>query len=453
MPLAPGTRLGPFEILAPLGTGGMGEVYRSRDTKLGRDVAIKVLPPALAQDPERLARFEREAKVLASFNHPNIAQIYGIEDRALIMELVEGETLQGPLSLETALNYARQIAGALEAAHEKNIIHRDLKPANIMITPGGVVKVLDFGLAAVAQSPDSSDSANSPTRTISPTRAGIILGTAAYMSPEQACGKTVDKRADIWAFDVVLYEMLTGKRLFQGEDLAETLASVVKEEPNLDDAPIEVRRLLRKCLQKDPKKRLRDIGDAWELLEPEQARAIVPSGRSSARAAWIVAAILAVALGTVSFLYFRAQPHPQLQRFAIPSPDPNPYNALLSPDGAHLLLVGGAVSRNLWLRRMDSLETRPIEGAEGANGVPFWSPDSRSIVFAAAGKLKKVDVAGGRRRSSATSDNWSSAGSGRPMAGSSSAIRPASQLYSRFLPPGEPRRHFRVSTNILLTGL
>jgi predicted Ser/Thr protein kinase len=395
MPLSVGEKLGPYEILAPIGAGGMGEVYRARDTKLARDVAIKVLPPALAQDPERLARFKREAKVLASLNHPNIAQIYGIEDRALIMELVNGETLQGPLSLETALHYARQIAAALEAAHEKNIIHRDLKPANIMITPGGVVKVLDFGLAAVTQSPDSSGSANSPTVTISPTHVGIILGTAAYMSPEQARGKTVDKRTDIWAFGVVLYEMLTGKRLFKGEDLTETLASVIKEEPNLDDAPIEVRRLLGKCLQKDPKKRLRDIGDAWELLEAEHALAPVSPGRSSARAAWIVAAILAVALGAGSFLHFRAQPHPlQLQRFAIPSPDPNPANALLSPDGTRLLLVG-AGSRKLWLRRMDSLETRTIEGTDGNRGIPFWSPDSRSIVFAAVGKLKKVDVEGG----------------------------------------------------------
>src|SRR6202522_2185941 len=267
MALTAGTRLGPYEILAPIGAGGMGEVYRAKDTKLQRDVAIKVLPAALAQDPERLARFEREAKVLASLNHPNIAQIYGIEDRALIMELVEGETVQGPFPLETALNYARQIAEALEAAHEKNIIHRDLKPANIMITPAGVVKVLDFGLAAVGQSSDPSNPANSPTLTISPTRAGMILGTAAYMSPEQARGKVVDKRADIWAFGVVLYELLTGKRLFQGEDLTETLASVVKEEPPWGAVPPQVRRLLKSCLEKDPKRRLRDIGDVWRMLE------------------------------------------------------------------------------------------------------------------------------------------------------------------------------------------
>src|ERR1700722_13177049 len=214
MALTAGTRLGPYEILAPIGAGGMGEVYRAKDTHLDREVAIKVLPPDFAQDPERLARFEREAKVLASLNHPNIAQIHGIEDRALIMELVQGQTLQGPLPLEIALDYDKQIADALEAAHDKGIIHRALKPANIMVTPAGVVKVLDFGLAAVAQSSDSSNPASSPTLTISPTRAGIILGTAAYMSPEQARGTAVDRRADIWAFGVVLYELLTGKPLF-----------------------------------------------------------------------------------------------------------------------------------------------------------------------------------------------------------------------------------------------
>src|SRR5271170_1675534 len=259
-----GETIGSYRITAKLGAGGMGEVYRARDTKLDRDVAIKVLPAALAQDPERLARFEREAKVLASLNHPNIAQIYGIEDRALVMELVEGQTLQGPLPLETALNYARQIADALEAAHEKNIIHRDLKPANIMITPAGVVKVLDFGLAAVAQSSDPSNPANSPTLTISPTRAGMILGTAAYMAPEQARGQAVDKRADIWAFGVVLYEMLAGRQPFRGETTTDVLAAVVTQEPEWDRIPTKVRRLLQSCLQKDPKQRLQAIGD-WRL--------------------------------------------------------------------------------------------------------------------------------------------------------------------------------------------
>src|ERR1700683_5272161 len=265
MPLSVGDKLGTYEILAPIGAGGMGEVYRARDTKLERDVAIKVLPAALAQDPERLARFEREAKVLASLNHPNIAQIYGIEDSALVMELVDGETLQGPLPLETALNYPPQIPDALEAAHEKNIIHRDLKPANIMITPAGVVKVLDFGLAAVSQSSDPSNPASSPTLPISPTRAGVILGTAAYMSPEQARGKAVDKRADIWAFGVVLFEMLTGKRLFAGETVSDTLAAVLTKQPDWDQVPPRVQRLLEACLQKDPKQRLQAIGD-WRLL-------------------------------------------------------------------------------------------------------------------------------------------------------------------------------------------
>jgi len=285
MPLFVGDRLGPYEILAPIGAGGMGEVYRAKDTKLKREVALKVLPDFFASDPERMARFQREAEVLAALNHPNIAQIYGVEERALVMELVPGESLKGPLPLETALNCARQVADALEAAHEKNIIHRDLKPANIMITPAGVVKVLDFGLAAVAQSSDPSNPANSPTLTISPTRAGMILGTAAYMSPEQARGKTVDKRADIWAFGVVLYEMLTGKRLFEGETISDTLAAVLKTEPDLTQIPAQARRLLRQCLEKDPRKRLRDIGDARieidELLagKDSRQRTPVPEGK------------------------------------------------------------------------------------------------------------------------------------------------------------------------------
>src|SRR5271168_400131 len=271
MTLNAGTRLGPYEIPAPIGAGGMGEVYRARDTKLKREVALKVLPDSFAGDPERMARFQREAEVLAALNHPNIAAIYGVEDRALVMELVPGETLKGPVPLDTALHYAKQIADALEAAHEKNIIHRDLKPANIMVTPAGVIKVLDFGLAAVAQSSDPSNPADSPTLTISPTRAGMILGTAGYMSPEQARGKGVDKRADIWAFGVVLFEMLTGKPLFEGETISDTLAAVLKTEPDFTQVPTKVRRLLKKCLEKDPKKRLRDIGDAWELLEDAPA--------------------------------------------------------------------------------------------------------------------------------------------------------------------------------------
>ena len=243
----------------------MGEVYRARDTKLKREVAVKVLPDSFAGDPERMARFQREAEVLAALNHPNIAQIYGVEDRALVMELVPGESLKGPFPLETALNYARQIADALEAAHEKGIVHRDLKPANIMITPTGVVKVLDFGLAAVAQSSDTSNPANSPTLTISPTRAGMILGTAAYMSPEQARGKAVDKRADIWAFGVVLYEMLTGKRLFDGETISDTLGTCSPRSRNWSKFRRKCGGCSERCLEKDPKQRLRDIGDVWRV--------------------------------------------------------------------------------------------------------------------------------------------------------------------------------------------
>src|ERR1700675_4437226 len=267
MPLSAGDKLGPYEILAPIGKGGMGEVYRAKDTKLDREVAIKVLPDALAQDPDRLARFEREAKVLASLNHPNIAQIYGIEDRALVMELVAGQTLKGPIPLDDALRLAVQIADALGAAHEKGITHRDLKPANIMITPAGVVKVLDFGLAAVTQPSAASegDPANSPTLTMRATQAGMIMGTAAYMSPEQASGKPVDKRADIWSFGVVLWEMLTGKRLFDGETISHTLAAVLTKEQDLQQVPVKARRLLESCLEKDPKQRLQAIGD-WRLL-------------------------------------------------------------------------------------------------------------------------------------------------------------------------------------------
>src|ERR1700688_2338814 len=319
MPLEPGDKLGPYEIIAAIGKGGMGEVYKARDTKLDREISIKVLPAALAQDPERLARFEREAKVLASLNHPNIAQIYGVEEsdgvRALVMELVPGETLKGPLPLERALNYAKQIADALEAAHDKGIIHRDLKPANIMITPQGIVKVLDFGLAAVSQpAGPEGDPNNSPTLTMRATQAGMILGTAGYMAPEQAAGQAVDKRADIWSFGVVLWEMLTGQRLLTGETVSHILAAVLTKEPDLTRVPLKVRPLLERCLEKDPKKRLRDIGDAWSLLESAPssiATAALPEASKSSRSrrgiAWAAAGIL-IALGAVSFDYFREAP-------------------------------------------------------------------------------------------------------------------------------------------------
>jgi rhodanese-related sulfurtransferase len=298
MALSRGTLLGPYEILAPLGVGGMGEVYRGHDTKLHRDVAIKVLLPAVANDPDRLARFGREAQVLAALNHPNIAHIHGLEESggilALVMELVEGEDLsqriaRGALPLDEALPIARQIAEALDAAHEQGIIHRDLKPANIKVRPDGVVKVLDFGLAKALDPAggSSTDAMNSPTLTAHATRMGVILGTAAYMSPEQARGKSVDKRADIWAFGVVVFEMLTGRRAFEGEMASDVLAKLIEREPDwtaLDGSvPPRLRELLRRCLKKDPKARLRDVGEArlWidELLSgvtEETGPAVIP---------------------------------------------------------------------------------------------------------------------------------------------------------------------------------
>ena len=323
MMLDPGTSLGSYEILEPIGAGGMGEVYRARDTRLGRDVAIKVLPRAFAEDPERVARFEREAQLLASLNHPNIATVHGFETVEssepdgsfcfLVMELVDGETLseriaRGPVSMEEALAIARQIAVGLEAAHEKGIVHRDLKPANVKVTEAGDIKILDFGLAKALEAestelaPDSADSA-SPTLTRAATRAGVLMGTAAYMSPEQARGQTVDRRADIWAFGVVLFEMLTGKKLFSGETVSDTLAAVLKTEPEWSALPAGtpwlVQRMLRRCLVRDRKKRLGWVGDARLELEdagaepePEEA---APSSRAFPRW-WAATALLAFAL-------------------------------------------------------------------------------------------------------------------------------------------------------------
>jgi serine/threonine-protein kinase len=409
MAFTAGTRLGPYEILAPIGAGGMGEVYRAKDAKLKREVALKVLPDSFASDPERMARFQREAEVLASLNHPNIAQIYGVEERALVMELVPGESLQGPLPLETALNYARQIADALEAAHDRGIVHRDLKPANIMITPAGVVKVLDFGLAAVAQSSDPSNPVNSPTLTISPTRAGMILGTAAYMSPEQARGKPVDKRADIWAFGVVLYEMLTGRQLFQGEDLTEILAAVVKDKPDLSGVPAQVRRLLNRRLEKDPKKRLRDIGDAMELLEEQPAATASSRSRLGmtgwfGTTGWVPAAFLAVALGIALWAPWRSGKHEDrpMTRFSVdlgPDAVRGPrVTAVLSPDGTRIVFTGRAEGGlvQLFTRRLDQPQSVPLAGTANADtSYPFFSPDGQWIGFFAQRKIRKVAVQGG----------------------------------------------------------
>ena len=403
MPFAAGARIGPYEIIVPIGAGGMGEVYRAKDTKLDREVAIKVLPERLAKDPDLLARFEREAKVLASLNHPNIAAIYGVEERALVMELVAGETLRGPLPVETALDYARQIAEALEAAHEKGIIHRDLKPANIMITVAGTAKVLDFGIAAVTQEAAvPADDPNSPTVTMSPTRAGMILGTAAYMSPEQAAGKEVDKRSDIWSFGVVLWEMLTGERLFGGETVADTLASVLKAEPDWNRVPPKVRPLLKKCLEREPRKRLRDIGDAMALLPASVEDIIVAPPRSLRwSAALVIAGILLAALAALAFVHFReTPPEGKLITATILPPNDAAIDGIggspaISPDGKQIVLRSGAGNQaQLWVRSLESGNAQALPGTEGGMR-PFWSPDSRSIAFFADQKLKRIDLPGG----------------------------------------------------------
>ena len=322
MALTPGTRVGVYEVSAKIGEGGMGEVWQARDTTLDRDVALKVLPEAFTSDPERLARFEREAKVLASLNHPNIGTIYGLEEaegvKALVLELVEGPTLadrikQGPLPIDEALAIATQIAAALEAAHEQGVIHRDLKPANVKVKDDGTVKVLDFGLAKALDTRPDGDPSQSPTLTAAATQMGVIMGTAAYMSPEQARGKPVDKRADIWAFGVVLFEMLTGQRVFEGETVSETLAAVMMREPEWDRSPAAVpstlTTLIRRCLQKDPRQRVRDIGDVRLAMEgafdttvgtPPPPRVEPATRRATRERVWmattVVATLLAVAL-------------------------------------------------------------------------------------------------------------------------------------------------------------
>jgi Tol biopolymer transport system component len=411
----------------------MGEVYRATDTNLGRDVAIKVLPPEVVQDAERLARFRREAHLLASLNHPNIASIYGLEDSDgtpfLVLELVEGEDLaerlaRGPIAVDEALEIARQIAEALEEAHEKGIVHRDLKPANVKLTPDGKVKVLDFGLAK-AYAGDTgpggaaSDSTHSPTLALSGTAAGVILGTASYMSPEQASGKPVDKRADIWAFGVVVFEMLTGRRLFTGETASEVLAAVIKDEPDWASlpsaSPAALRKLLRRCLEKRPRRRLRDIGDARVEIEdaiagssdaaPGSSPSMPPSASQRALP-WIAgASILSLGLVLALWAPWRTPPTPSPLRLDMKlgpdlAFDPRALNrgpaAILSPDGTHLAFVarkpGGA--SQIYVRPLDQLEARPLAGTAGAQS-PFFSPDGRWIGFFAEDKLQKISVTGG----------------------------------------------------------
>ena len=411
-----GTKLGPYEILAPLGSGGMGEVYRARDSKLNRDVALKILPAMFTDDAERMARFRREAQVLASLNHPHIGSIYGLEEsnslRVLVLELVEGPTLAdritgGAVPLEEVLAIARQIADAVAYAHEKGVTHRDLKPANIKITPEGNVKVLDFGLAKVLERPKdlNSNPSDSPTFSNPTTLEGMILGTAAYMSPEQAKGKPVDKRADIWAFGVVLYELLTGVHLFHRETMSDTLAAVLKEEPDWNRIPVKVLPLLRHCLEKDPKQRLRDIGDMRLLLET----ASVPVETYRPWLAWGAVALFLVAFAALSVVHFRERPlvSAPVQFQISPSGGLLPGLAFaVSSDGRHLAFAatGSDGVARLWMRDLESLEIRPLPNSypaslrlTGTNVVPpfFWSPDSRFIGIQSGGKLTKIEISGG----------------------------------------------------------
>jgi Tol biopolymer transport system component len=402
--MSPQSSIAHYRIISKLGEGGMGEVWRATDTKLGRDVAIKILPEAFAQDPDRMARFEREAQVLASLNHPNIAAIYGVEDRALIMELVEGETLKGPLPVETAIHYAIQIAEALEYAHERGVVHRDLKPANIKVTPDGRVKVLDFGLAkAMSGDAAGGNPESSPTLTMRATMEGVILGTAAYMSPEQARGQDVDRRADIWAFGVVLYELLTGRQFFAGPTISDTLAAVLTREPDLSVIPTQIQPIIERCLRKDPRRRWQAIGDVRIALdEPAPA---VPSVQQRGVPAWwfAVASLLALAGAVVAVMHFREKPpEPAVVRFELPAPAKAQYvgdvgfRMALSPDGRRLAFLARTPDghQSLWVRSLDSLDARPLPGTENTTSV-FWSADSRWIGFHADGKLKKIEASGG----------------------------------------------------------
>lgn len=433
MSVAPGVRLGPYEIVALIGAGGMGEVYRARDGNLTRDVALKILPELFARDPERLARFTREANLLATLNHPNIAAIYGFQsaDRvpALVLEMVEGPTLadriaRGPIPPDEALPIARQIALALEAAHAQGIVHRDLKPANVKVRDDGTVKVLDFGLAkAIAADSAPAVIAASPTIT-SPaaTTMGTIMGTAAYMSPEQARGRAVDKRSDIWSFGAVLYEMLTGRRAFDGEDVSDTLANVLKREPDWSalppDTPPAIERVLRRCLTKDPQLRTHDAADIRIDLDDREPATQVAAGDRSGRlkaferSAWIgVALAFAVLAGFGWWRGRAAEPLPQpVLRFQVPPPDKHSFGALgglglgfvtpsaLSPDGTQIVFYAEdlAGKGSLWLRALDSFDARQLPETVGGFQ-PFWSPDSQSIAFFAERKLYRLDVARGER--------------------------------------------------------
>jgi Tol biopolymer transport system component len=423
MSLTAGTRLGAYQVLSAIGAGGMGEVYRARDSKLNRDVAIKVLPDLFASDPDRLARFTREAQTLAALNHPNIAHIHGIEEspgmRAIVMELVEGEDLsaqiaRGPIPLPGALPIAKQIADALEAAHEQGIVHRDLKPANIKIRRDGTVKVLDFGLAKLSSYEDGAapgfGAAHSPTFTAG-TQMGVILGTAAYMSPEQARGKAVDKRADIWAFGVVLHEMLTGRRMFDGESVPETLGLIFAREPDLAALPAAtpaiIRGLIARCLVKDPRQRLRDIGDARLQIDDALAGRGETSGVSApapavieprrSRNTWLALAVAVIVAGAAGWFARPSAPATLVRlSIALPPGEQATTAPAISPDGRLIAYAAGrtAGTSQLYLRALDDFTVHPVAGSAGAQ-YPFFSPDGRTIAFFASGKLRRASVGGG----------------------------------------------------------
>ena len=434
-----GATIGSYEVTGKLGEGGMGEVWRARDEKLGRDVALKLLPEQVEADSERLSRFEREAKVLASLNHPNIAHLYGLETAQrvrsgadghavtfLVMELVEGEDLsqrieREPVPVDEAIPIALQMAQALEAAHERGIVHRDLKPSNVKLRPDGTVKVLDFGLAKAWESDDGDPVISlSPTITKNQTAAGVILGTAAYMSPDQARGKPVDRRADIWAYGVVLWEMLTGRKLFEGDTVTDVLASVLKETPDLealpDSVPVPLRRLVARCLEKDPRRRLQAIGEARIVLEgpmdepPEEAASSTGASDApptrSVRLWQAAAALLLIAAAAFAWLALRSTPQTrQVIRADIPAPDGTAFDldpggpgaVAVSPDGTQMVFSARDEAGQilLWVRRLSDSSARPLPGTEDG-AYPFWSPNGRSIAFFSGdAKLRRVDVAGG----------------------------------------------------------
>jgi Tol biopolymer transport system component len=390
---APAQRLGPYELIEVIGEGGMGKVWRARDPRLGRDVAIKISAQQFSD------RFECEARAIAALNHPNICTLFDVGPNYLVMELVEGESPRGPLPLEQVLKIAGQIADALDAAHQKGIVHRDLKPANIKIKSDGTVKILDFGLAKAAGQAEVTP--DSPTMLSS---TGMILGTAGYMSPEQARGQVVDKRADIWAFGVVLYELVTGEKLFEAETVSDTIAAVLTKQPDLTKAPKRVQHLLDRCLAKDPKRRLRDIAEWSELLDTEQALL-----GTAPKTPWIVAGIFAgmfgLALAGLALLYFRQKPaQVPVVRSTIHPPENasfTPYLGLsavpaVSPDGQRVAFAAHTLDgrTQLWIRPLDSVSAQPLAGTDQAS-LPFWSSDGKSIGFFAKGKLNRIDANGG----------------------------------------------------------